>query len=529
MNERMQQYRQWLVHWWKGSSTSQKLRAGVVLALFLAVAGVTWGMLTNPNYQPLYTNLNAAAAGQITAQLTQMKVPYQLSDQGRTVLVPRADVNQVRVTLADQNIPSSGTVGLPTPLTFSLGETDQELQLSQLVNIEASLQETINTINGIHNSRVLINEPSPSLFGESQTNATASVFVDLTPGDSLSTGQVRGIMNLVAHSVSGLAVNQVIVVDQSGNVLSAGLSSNSPAGQLSGMSSAEMADQNSVDNQISNNISSMLQQMLGPGAAVVRVNATLNFNQSTVDSTQYGKSTLSSQQVQTQKSSQTAATVTQTGTGGNVPVYPNGSAGGPSTSSSTTTVSHYLVDTTNTHQTIPAGNITRLTVAVVVNKTLSPAQANTIKNLVAAAAGITPAVASKVVVVGAPFNRAAVNSALLAMNKASRAEALRRYILLGLAVVAGVLLLLWIRRMAKRINFTPAFAPAGPSLPKGDERSQLTGDNPRLSVADLLNEMRLAKEPSQAEVAKKHLDQLVKSDPDSVARLIRAWMQEDDT
>ena len=520
MNDRLQKTRQWLLNWWKASSTSQKLRLGVVLALLLAVVGVAWGMIANPNYQPLYTNLNPAAAGQITAQLTQMKIPYQLSSQGRTVSVPKSDVNQVRVTLADQNIPSSGTVGLPKPLTFSLGETNQEIQLSQLVNIEATLQQTINTIKGIKSSRVLINEPSPSLFGESQNHPTASVFVSLIPGDTLSPGQVRGIMNLVSHSVSGLAVSSVTVVDQSGNVLSAGLSSSSAAGQISGLTAAELADQTSVDNQISQNVTTMLQQMLGPGAAVVRVNAALNFNQSTVRTTTYGKNALASQQVQTKTTSQAAGTAAQAGAGGNTPVYPTGGIAGPSKSSSSTTVSHYLVNTTKTNQTVQPGSITRLTIAVVVDKHLTPAQTTSIKNLVSAAAGVNPARGDQVIVAGQAFNRAAVNSAVQAMNKAAAAETIRRYILLGLAVVAGLILLLWIRRMAKKMSLRPALAPAGNSLPSLD-------DGPRLSVADLLNEMRQSKEPTMADAAKMHLDQLVKSDPEGVARMLRAWIQEE--
>lgn len=521
MNDRIQKTRQWVTNWWKVSSTSQKLRLGVVLAMLVAVVGVAWGMVTNPNYQPLYTNLNPAAAGQITAQLTQMKIPYQLSSQGRTVLVPKSDVNQVRVTLADQNIPSSGTVGLPTPLTFSLGETNQEIQLSQLVNIEATLQQTIDTINGVKSSRVLINEPSPSLFGESQNKPTASVFVSLIPGETLNPGQVRGIMNLVAHSVSGLAVASVTVVDQSGNVLSAGLSPNSQAGQVSGLTGAELAAQTSVDNQISQNVTTMLQQMLGPGSAVVRVNAALNFNQSTVNTTTYGKNALSSQQVQTKTSSQAAGTAAQTGAGGNTPVYPAAGAAGPSKSSSSTTVSHYLVNTTKTTQTIQPGSINRLTIAVVVDKALTAAQAASIKNLVSAAAGVNLARGDQVTVVGQAFNRTAVNSAVLAMKKAAAAQSLRRYVLLGLAVVAGLILLLWIRRMAKKISVRPMLAPAG-----GGNLSTLD-DGPRLSVADLLNEMRQSKEPTLADAAKMHLDQLVKTDPEGVARMLRAWIQEE--
>ena len=73
MNERIERSRQWAVNWWKTSTTSQKLKIGVVLTLFLAVIGVAWGLISNPDYQPLYTNLDPRSAGQITAQLTQMK------------------------------------------------------------------------------------------------------------------------------------------------------------------------------------------------------------------------------------------------------------------------------------------------------------------------------------------------------------------------------------------------------------------------------------------------------------------------
>ncbi|MCY0881056.1 MAG: flagellar basal-body MS-ring/collar protein FliF, partial [Firmicutes bacterium] len=288
--------------WWQSLSATQKWRYGGLsgLALATVIAGSDW--LTNPDYTPLYTNLTAKTAGQITGQLTQLKMPYQLADQGQTVLVPKKDVDQARIDLADANITVSGTLGLPQPMTFSLGETSQELQLDQLNNTESTLDQTIESIQGVHAARVLINQPPPTLFGEAPDQPTASVFVMLNAGDKLSAGQVHGIMNLVAHSVSGMHPNEVTVVNQYGQLLSSEAAESGAAQQVSSLSQAELADEAGVEDHIKNNIETMLDQMLGPGAAVVRVHAALNFNHGNVTNTTYGHGQLSSQQTSSSSS-----------------------------------------------------------------------------------------------------------------------------------------------------------------------------------------------------------------------------------
>lgn len=523
MNERIKQWGQRALAWWKDLSSTKRLRLLVVAAMAASVLAVAVHWLGSPDWQPLYTNLSAHTAGQITTQLTSMKVPYELADQGRTVLVPKKEVDQVRVDLADQNIPS-GTVGLPQPLSFSLGETDQEISLSQLANLEAELAVTINSINGVHDSRVMINEPSPALFGETTAQPTASVFLDLNPGANLSGAQVKGIMNLVAHSESGLSPGQVTVVDQAGALLSQNALNNQPSSQITGTNQAELAAENQVDSQVGQNVTSMLDQVLGPGAAVVRVDTTLNFDQSTVSSTNYGKSVLSSQEVSTGTSTQAAGAqaATTAGTGGNTPAYPVISGGtGPSKSTNNTTTSHWLVDTQNTHQVIPAGNISRMTVAVAVDKPLTAAQSASLKNLVSAAAGIDRARGDVVTILGQPFNRSQVNLAEKQMAQAARAAAIRKDIVDGVAVLALLALGLILWRLAKRGREQAVRGPLfEPQLAAGGSQS--------LSVSDLLNEMRQTKEPSLTEVAKGHLQEMLQKDPESAARLLRAWIQEDE-
>ncbi len=524
MNEGVQQILTRVRQWWASQSSSKKLRLGGLAVLAIAVIAAGWTFVTSPNWQPLYTNLSARTAGQITTQLTQMKIPYQLTNGGSTIKVPEKDVNQVRVTLADQNIPSS-SVGLPSSLTFSLGETSQQIQLQELANLEATLESTIDSINGVRSSRVLINQPSPTLFGESTSQSTASVFVDLAPGSSLSAGQVRGIMNLVAHSISGLSVHQVSVVDQNGTVISEGaLSNNSQAAAVSGMSNAELNAENAVSGQIKNNVQDMLTQVLGPGNAVVQVSAILNFNHSTVTSTQYSNPVVASQQVQTSSSSGSTPPSTPVGTTGNTPTVTTVTNSGSTSKTNTkTTVTHYSVGATQTSETVPAGQIQRLTVAVVVDKKLTAAETASLKNLVANAAGLNFKAGDQLTVVGMPFNHTAVAAALKAMKQAQQAQSVRQYGAAGAAAVALVVIFLLVRRSLK--NRPPTEAPVM-TLPTA---VGATDFQEPMSVADLLSEMRAAKEPAISEQARQRLDDMARNDPETAARLLKAWMEEENS
>src|SRR5579875_555703 len=224
-----------LTAWWGRTSLNQKLRlfAGLGAGVAILVVGVS--LVASPRWQPLYTNLSAASAGQITQQLQQMKVPYELTQGGSTILVPASQVDQARVELADANVPSKGTVGVSNPSLFGgLGESDQQIQAAELANLEQQLSDTVSSINAVQTAKVFISEPEPTLFGAPGGTPSGSVYVDLRPGQSLSTAQVRGIMNLVAHTVPGLQPNQVAVVDQNGIMLSAAvLAANSATGTAS--------------------------------------------------------------------------------------------------------------------------------------------------------------------------------------------------------------------------------------------------------------------------------------------------------
>jgi flagellar M-ring protein FliF len=71
--------------------------AGVVLAMTL------WS--SKGDYKVLYANLSDKDGGTVIAQLSQMNVPYRMSEGGAAIMVPSAQVHDLRLKLATAGLP----------------------------------------------------------------------------------------------------------------------------------------------------------------------------------------------------------------------------------------------------------------------------------------------------------------------------------------------------------------------------------------------------------------------------------------
>ena len=61
--------------------------------------------------QVLFTNLGGEDASAIIDKLKEAKVPYETTGGGATVLVPNAQVHDLRLEMAGQGLPHGGGVG----------------------------------------------------------------------------------------------------------------------------------------------------------------------------------------------------------------------------------------------------------------------------------------------------------------------------------------------------------------------------------------------------------------------------------
>jgi flagellar biosynthesis/type III secretory pathway M-ring protein FliF/YscJ len=156
----------------------------------------------------------------VITRLKELKIPYQIKDEGRSIAVPRGRADEARLGLAEKNLPAGGTVGWEIFDQTRLGATDFDRRIQFIRAISGELSRTINRISAVEDARVQIVIPETQLFTATTAPVTASVLLKLKPGDTLTQKQVNGIIYLVAGSVENLKPENITILDTNGNMLS---------------------------------------------------------------------------------------------------------------------------------------------------------------------------------------------------------------------------------------------------------------------------------------------------------------------
>jgi flagellar M-ring protein FliF len=470
-----------------------------------------------PNYTPLFTNLQASDAANITAKLTTDKVPYQLSDGGTTIMVPASDVDQERLSLAQAGLPATSTVGLSLLDKEGITSSNMTQQADYLQALQGELEQTIDSISNVTSSQVNIALPANQDFALSNNAPTgASVLVTMRDGQSLTDSEVQAIVHLVGSSVPDLASGSVTVADSNGNLL---------AGP--GVAEGEGGDGSQTDTYdqgVQAKVEAYLAAALGPNAADVQVNATLSYDQ--VSTT--------SQTITPGANGQPTSFCTSTSNSnqsysGTSP--PGGTAGTITGGTSTSTPGNYTNTTqsqtcetnqqTKTVQQAP-GTVESQSVAVLVNSKAVPKGLSlaSLQKGVAAAAGIDTARGDQLAFSAMPFNSTAATEAAKAAaagSAANQKQAMGALIkdAVVFLIIAVVLFLLW--RSAKKARNAPPTQVLGPADIAALTRS--LSDEPTGQLPAAMAEISNTREAGD-------VNRFIDSQPDDVASMLRGWLSD---
>lgn len=246
------------------------LMAGTVVLIGLGTLGL-WSRKVE--YGLLYGRMEPSEAGRVTAALDELKVPYTLSQDGGSIRVPSDKVHFARLQLATKGIPRGEGVGFEIFDKANFGISDLVQRANYVRAIQGELARTIGQMDGVESARVMIVVPENRLLVEAKKHPTASVFVRTRGMAAMTAPSVNAIRFLVANAVEGLTANHVAVVDHRGTVLSEAGESDS----LGSLTSTQLAARKSVEEYLARKAEGMLEAVLGPGQAVVRVAAEINF------------------------------------------------------------------------------------------------------------------------------------------------------------------------------------------------------------------------------------------------------------
>ena len=227
------------------------------------------------DYKPLFTNLTSEDAGEIVKKLKDAKTPYQITADGKGILVPSDKVYELRLTLASEGIPQGGGVGFEIFDRKNFGMTEFVQKLNYQRALQGELSRTIAQLTGVEQARVHLVIPEKSLFKDNERPATASIVLKMKSNRALRESEVQGVVHLVASSIEGMDPEHVTLLDSRGKILSKGGSSDPTARMSSAMQEAQMAYERNAEERIQ----SLLDRIVGGGKSVARVTAAFDFKQ----------------------------------------------------------------------------------------------------------------------------------------------------------------------------------------------------------------------------------------------------------
>ncbi|MFZ0745673.1 MAG: flagellar basal-body MS-ring/collar protein FliF [Terracidiphilus sp.] len=317
-------------------------------------------LIGTPDYKPLFTNLEAADAQTLAAQLDAQNIPHQVSTDGKTISVPADKLDAARLQTASQGQPHSGRMGFEIFDKMSWGQTEFDEKVAYQRALEGELERTIKTLSEVDSARVHLVMPTDSVFLDHQRDAKASVILKLHRS-GISKDAVVAISRLVSGAVDGLKPEDVAVIDAD--------SDRSLVVGHDGMDTGE-----GEEAKLTERLINTLQPVVGTDQ--IRATVNIDYDQASSEESQEKYDPTVSALLSDQKSEDQAgggmATGGVPGTASNVPVAkqakPLTASSLPNASQSSKTESaQYGVNKTLLHTITPAGRIERVSAALLVD------------------------------------------------------------------------------------------------------------------------------------------------------------------
>ncbi|HEY9063733.1 MAG TPA: flagellar basal-body MS-ring/collar protein FliF [Burkholderiaceae bacterium] len=271
-----------------GRLAAMPLRSKLSLGLGIAALAATVLAMTlwssQGDYKVLYANLSDKDGGAVIAQLSQLNVPYKHAEGGTAILVPAAQVHDLRLKLATAGLPKGSVTGYELMDNARFGQTQFQERLTFQRGLEGELTRTITSLAAVQNARVHLALPNQNGFFREQQKPSASVMLTIHPGRVLDRAQVAGIVHLVSSSVPELDPKAVSVVDQSGALLTSAADGATPN---AGLDAQQLQYVNQIESHLSKRIADLLEPIVGRDNLRATVAADVDFSQSEATSEEF--------------------------------------------------------------------------------------------------------------------------------------------------------------------------------------------------------------------------------------------------
>lgn len=508
----------------KSMSRKSKIVASSALIATLVISITVAVMLNRVHYTTLYSGLNADEAGKILNVLKTDGVDAKMQGTD-TILVPEDKADELRVTLAADGYPQTGLNYDLFTNSSDFGSTDVETRTRLQYTLQENIRATLNNMDKIKDSIVIVNLASNSSYvvSKNTTKASAAVMLELQPGSTLSDTEARSIAQFVIKSVPDLELENVSIVDSAMHTYD--LTGNSESDQTYSASQMQLAEQ--MKKILSDQVLKILEPVMGSGNVTASVNLTLNFDKETQNSVEFSapiegetEGMLRSLEETANNSKDTAGTNGAAGTDSNGvsgTEYMASNGSGNSSNSSTKTYNYELNELQKQIEKAQ-GKVADLSVSVLLNSDADGASAvqSQAKELVANAIGVDQQYIS---IASLPFVESAgekgfddyYQQSQDAMKRASVVSILKA-VLICLTLLTAVVLVLRFLKKRNEPEEKAEAANAGARMIDGIEQKQAKTNE---ELLDLVK----AKSNETEKV-----ERLVEDYPEAVVQILRGWL-----
>jgi flagellar M-ring protein FliF len=252
------------------------------ISLFIGIIFLIIKM-SNPNMAIMYGALSSEDANAVMSKLQAMGVSYNVRAEDNQIEVPADKVLALRMTLAQEGLPSSGRVAgyeiFDKSDTF--GTSQFVYNINMVRALEGELSRTIASLSPILSARVHLVIPKKELLSKSVSTPSASVVIKMKGAQQLNKAEVAAVAHLVAAAVPDLKLDNITIVDDKGTPLKLGAESSEymPGGLID----SSLEYKTNMENRLNKIIEDLLSKYVGTGKVKANVFANIDFDREVIN------------------------------------------------------------------------------------------------------------------------------------------------------------------------------------------------------------------------------------------------------
>lgn len=498
---------------------------GVKIALIIAIVAILFAIISllfyskANKYGVLFADLEPNDAKAITAKLTENKVDMHID--GNTILVPKEQVDKLRLELAPEV--TNGSIGYELmDDSSSLGMTDEEFKIKKLRMLQGELERTIKSFPQINNARVHITMAKDSVFIEDKVPGKAAVYISLNPGQSLDISQVKSIVALVSGSTENIPKENIEVIDEDMNLLTADLFDEEGNIVSSGSVEKQRTLERNYEKELEKSVVTLLEPVIGKGKITAKVNVDLDFDsknktQTIVDPNKV----IISQQTINESNNINSGYTSNSNVDNNMSNTIQEGEENTTGNSRNEQKTNYEIGKTETKTISAPGEVKRLTASVMIDGVLDNDTQQSIQNIVANSIGYNLERGDEITVLGMEFDpniKAEAEAEFKAMEDQAKKERIMnivKWIIIGIIILGLIIGIITMIRSKKL-------------------KSENLDEEERLNVVIGEDEKTIQYEPMNFDVedpkayVEGEIKKYAKEKPDQVLDIVKSWIANDE-